>query len=76
MTARKREGCGRALRKSLGPFGPKCAKRRAESPPGARAAPQGIGVPPGRSQRLTAPTPCVGQTELPLAPMQPTLWSP
>lgn len=75
MTARKCEGCGRALRRTLGPFGPKCAKKLAGSPPGARAAPQGPGVPPGLSRRLTAPTPCDGQTEIPLVDHQPTLWS-
>ena len=66
MTARKCEGCGRALRRSPGPYGPKCAKKLAQSSPTARSAPQGPGVPPSLSQRLTAPMPCHGQTELPL----------
>lgn len=62
-------GCGRWLRNpasvALG-FGPKCAKEWAQSSPNGLAAPQGPGVPPNLSRRLTAPTPCDGQTELPL----------
>ncbi len=67
--ARKCEGCGRALRKSSGPLGPKCAKKLAQSPQDGRSAPQGPGVPPGLSQRLTAThthLPYPGQAELPL----------
>lgn len=81
MTAKRRKcegGCGRWLRApasvALG-FGPKCAKELAQSSPGARSAPQDPGVPPRRSRRLTGSAPCPGQTELPLSPMQPTLWS-
>lgn len=82
MTAVKRRkcegGCGRWLRSAesvaLG-YGRVCAKKLPQSSPTARTAPQGPGVPPRRSRRLTAPTPCPGQTELPLTPMQPTLWS-
>lgn len=78
MTARKCEGCGRALRKSLGPYGPVCARKRAGNASGARTAPQGPRVSPALSQRFTATNtapPHPGQTELPLSPMQPTLWS-
>lgn len=64
MTARKCEGCGRALRTSPGPFGPKCVKKLAHSSQDGRAAPQGPGVPPSLSRRLTAPTPCPGQLAL------------
>lgn len=64
MTARKCEGCGRALRTSPGPFGPKCARKLAGSSPGVRSASQGPGVPPSLSRRLTAPTPCPGQLAL------------
>lgn len=76
MTAPRCRGCHRRLKQpSPSGYGPKCAKKLAGSPQDARAAPQGPGLPAGRSQRLTAPTPCHGQTELPLAPMQPSLWS-
>ena len=69
MTARKCEGCGRALRRSPGPFGPKCAKKLPQSPQDGLTAPQGPGVPAGRSRRLTAThthLPHPGQIELPL----------
>lgn len=77
MTAVPRcEGCHRRLKQpSPSGYGPKCARKWAQSSPTALAAPQGPGVPPNLSRRLTAPTPCDGQAELPLTPMQPTLWS-
>lgn len=75
MTARKCEGRGRALRRSLGPLGPKCARKRAQSSPDGRTASQGPGVPPSLSRRLTAPVLHPGQTEIPLVDHQPTLWS-
>jgi hypothetical protein len=81
MTAKRRKcegGCGRWLRSAesvaLG-YGRVCAKKLPQSSQDGRAAPQGPGVPPGLSRRLTAPALHPGQTELPLAPMQPTLWS-
>ena len=71
MTATPRcEGCHRRLKQpSPSGYGPKGAKKLAGSPPGARAAPQGPGVPPSLSRRLTAThthLPHPGQTELPL----------
>lgn len=68
MTARKCAGCGRALRKSLGPFGPTCARKLAQSPSGGRTAPRGPRVPPKHPQALRRPpvTPQPGQDELPL----------
>jgi hypothetical protein len=69
VTVRKCEGCGRALRRTLGPFGPKCAKKLAGSSQDGRAALQGPGVPAGHSQRLTAAHARPlhpGQIELPL----------
>lgn len=82
MTAAERRkcegGCGRWLTAAVSlavGYGADCLRKRAGSSPTARSAPQGPGVPPSLSQRLTAPTPCPGQTELPLSPMQPTLWS-
>jgi hypothetical protein len=81
VTAKRRKcegGCGRWLTATVSlavGYGPDCLRKLPQSSQDGRSAPQGPGVPPGLSQRLTAPTPCVGQTELPLAPMQPTLWS-
>jgi hypothetical protein len=65
-------------RKCEGGCGRVCAKKRPQSPQDGRTAPQGPGVPPALSRRLTATNTAPlhpGQTELPLAPMQPTLWS-
>lgn len=82
MTAAKRRkcegGCGRWLTAAVSlavGYGPDCLRKWAGSPRDARAAPRGPGVPPSLSRRLTAPTPCDGQTELPLVDHQPTLWS-
>lgn len=74
MTAKRRKcegGCGRWLRSAesvaLG-YGRVCAKKLPQSSPTARAAPQGPGVPPRRSQAPTAaPAPaCDGQIALPI----------
>lgn len=73
MTAKRRKcegGCGRWLTnpvsRALG-YGPACLRKLPGNASGARSAPQGPGVPAGRSQRLTAThLPHPGQTELPL----------
>lgn len=78
MSARKCAGCGRALRASPGPYGPKCARKAAGSPSGGRGDVAGPRLPPAHSPALTArntPPHCDGQTELPLAHHQPSLWS-
>lgn len=62
MTARRCAGCGRPLRASPGPYGPVCARRLNGKPAAIRAP-------------ATDPSPIPGQVELPLQPMQPTLWS-
>lgn len=75
MTAKRRKcegGCGRWLTAAMSlavGYGPDCLRKRAGNASGARAAPQGPGVPPGLSQRLTAThthLPHPGQDELPL----------
>lgn len=75
MTAAKRRkcegGCGRWLTATVSlavGYGPDCLRKRAGNASGARAAPQGPGVPPRRSQAPTAtPVPaCDEQIELPL----------
>jgi hypothetical protein len=78
MSARKCAGCGRALRASPGPYGPVCARKHTQSLSAGRTGAAGPRVPPGPSQPLTArntPPHCDGQTELPLAHHQPSLWS-
>jgi hypothetical protein len=85
VTAAKRRkcegGCGRWLTAAVSlavGYGPDCLRKRAGSSQDGRAAPQGPGVPAGLSRRLTATHTAPlhpGQTELPLTPMQPTLWS-
>lgn len=62
MTARRCAGCGRPLRASPGPYGPVCARRLHGTRPAIRAP-------------ATTPAPMPGQTELPLKPVQVTLWS-
>ena len=62
-------GCHRRLKQpSPSGYGPKCAKKLAQSSQDARSAPQGPGVPPRRSQAPTAaPVPaCYGQIALPI----------
>jgi hypothetical protein len=71
MTATPRcEGCHRRLKQpSPSGYGPKCAKKLPQSPQEGRTAPQGPGVPPSLSRRLTAThthLPHPGQIELPL----------
>lgn len=68
MTARKCEGCGRALRRSTGPYGPVCARKLTGKPPGGRTASQGPRLSPelSRSPRRPPATPQPGQDQLPL----------
>lgn len=74
MTAKRRKcegGCGRWLTATVSlavGYGPDCLRKLPQSSQDARAAPQGPGVPPRRSQAPTAtPVPaCDGQAELPL----------
>jgi hypothetical protein len=76
MTAAKRRkcegGCGRWLTATVSlvvGYGPDCLRKLPQSSPTARAAPQGPGVPPSLSRRLTAThthLPHPGQIEIPL----------
>lgn len=68
MTARLCEGCGRSLRKSPGPYGPVYARKLAGSSLERRTRLPGPRLPPGLSQRLTAPntSPLTGQVEIPI----------
>lgn len=77
MTARRCADCRRVLRKSPGPLGPGCARKLAGLASPARTGVTGTRLAPGLSTALTRPPVTVspGQAELPLAPMQPTLWS-
>ncbi|MFM9635911.1 DUF6011 domain-containing protein [Streptomyces turgidiscabies] len=72
--------CGRKLRtpesRSAG-IGPVCARKLAQSSQEPRTGAPGARMPPKASRRPTgAPVPSLpGQTELPLQPLQVTLWS-
>lgn len=69
MTATPRcEGCHRRLKQpSPSGYGPKCARKLAQSSQDGRTAPQGPGVPSRRSQALTATSvpACDGQLAIP-----------
>lgn len=76
MSVRRCADCKRVLRKEVGPYGPRCARKRSQLAAAGRTGVPRPDVPTALSQRLTRPPVTVspGQGELPLV-LQPTLWS-